>query len=259
MGGSSSSLNTVSITKKTINDMIANSILKSSNSATMSQTISVNGGSNNKIEDVNFNQSYTLNLTMLQDTQQMATLQTQIADTIKQAADSAGVGITGVLASAKSESNTYIDETVKNAVTLNNITEAVADVVMVQAITLNNTSNTSIKGITANQQAAITSSIGQKVTNNIAAITALQAAIDQKASAKVAGPLDTLFETVGGIFKGWSIMAIVAICVLGVVVVVFLLMGGNITALFKGSFSSATTPPAAAPPVAPSVAPRTKV
>lgn len=238
MGGNSSSLNTVNIVKKTINEMIANSILSSENNTTMTQTISVTGGSNNRVEDVNFNQSYTLNLTMLQDSQQMANLQTQIADTIKQAADSAGVGITGLLSSAKSESNTYVEDTVKNAVTLNAITEAVANVVMIQAITLTNTSGTRVKGITASQTAAITQNIGQKVTNKIEAITTLQTAIDQKSSAKVAGPLDTLFETVGNVAGGFFKSITGGIIMLGLVAIVFILFGGDIAKVFTGASST---------------------
>jgi len=196
MGSGSSSQSKSEILTELVTNTLVQNILKCQRQTILQQQVDIIGN-NNVISGVRMNQAYKLDATCFQDTQALADVRNDIAQTIQQAAESQSAGVLSVLGSSNSEVKSTIENRVKNDLTFENIQTAITQINAKQGISVVGDNNI-VKNIDMSQFISIVEDNAQTVVNNMSIINDLKSSLDQEASA-TSKPLPTsLSELITG-------------------------------------------------------------
>jgi hypothetical protein len=221
-GSKSSSKSTI------INDFTASTlsenIMNCRNTTTLQQKIKVMGDGN-ILRDFGMDQSFKLSSECEQDVNVSVKLKTDLANSIKQAAEAQNVALFGGLGGeAKAEAESYVKSSINQSVT----TKAIADIINTtnakQIVEVAGNYNI-LENFDMSQVIDLISKNSQKVINNIDIVAKAKNKIEQKAKSTVENPLDAVTDMIKAAMDGlMSPFKMVTMIVGGVVGLIILMI-----------------------------------
>ena len=152
------------------------------------------------------------------DLQKQTDLQNQLIETIKNYSTASGVGVVGILSASVSESNTNVENIIRNSVKMESIQRNYNAIMQSQNVDVTNYGvqffgqTTVAQGAEAFAQATMQEIAKTGLFNSIAT------AIDQSSEAKIENPLDAIASLFGSF--GMMVFAVI-----GFVILIFIAMG----------------------------------
>jgi type IV secretory pathway VirB2 component (pilin) len=225
MGGSSST-NKSEVFQNLVNDAFMKNLQACSLNSSTEQSIVI-VGNRNQLSNIEMQQLFSSLLTCVQDVAFMSSFQTNLSNSIKQAAESQSVAVLGALGNSDSNVSTAIHNSVTNTVNIENMTKLVNNVKNSQMIKItgddNNLSNISLEQIT---QAIASNS--QQMVANISAVAEIKNALDQESKSTQQDPVANFVNAVANLASGplMIILGIIIAIVIGIVGVSYM-FGSN--------------------------------
>jgi hypothetical protein len=201
MGASSSK----SVSSTTINTSQAvNSLVK----VVLNCSSMINGnqsfiisGNGNIISNVSQVQKLSFNSTCTQSAQNLADLQQSVASAVQQATTAQSQMISALAGDTSADSNTIIENDVKQNITQETITNIINNVIAAQEIIISGNNNV-INGLTQTQTLDIVSKNCQNAINELKSVQAANNAVAQTTTAKIVDPISSVLSSLGGLFSG---------------------------------------------------------
>lgn len=237
MGGGSSKTST-NIKTKAIVEAMARSIMNCQGSYALVQRLVVSGNYNNVSGGMV--QVFKLNSSCTNDVQNLTEIQQTVANAIKAQTAAQSTAVLGALGAAKSKSETFIENEVRQKITNETITNVINEVNAMQEVIISGNNN--IVKFTAEQTLDLVMENSQSVLNKLESVQDLENTADVKTDSTTTNPISEIVDSVGDIISSvgimWVIIAVVAMVVFGWVVV----NGGFLGTLF-GSKDNNQPPP----------------
>ena len=228
-GGGSKSSTRSTVISSLVTDIIAKNVMECRVQGKMMQDLSQTGN-RNVAKNIVMRQSYTLNMECLQSSENMNRLQTEVANAVKQAAETQSIALLSVLGSSNSEIDNVIQNSVANNLTFENIQQQIGQMSMNQSIMQYGSKNI-IEGVFMEQLSDTVRNAAQNITQKIDVIQKIENTNQQDAKATQENPFQFLADMFGDLMSGGTIIIIViviAVIILGIVFkdqVMFILTG----------------------------------
>ena len=257
-GGGSKSSTRSTVISSLVTDIIAKNVMECRVQGKMMQDLSQTGN-RNVAKNIVMRQSYTLNMECLQSSENMNRLQTEVANAVKQAAETQSIALLSVLGSSNSEIDNVIQNSVANNLTFENIQQQIGQMSMNQSIMQYGSKNI-IEGVFMEQLSDTVRNAAQNITQKIDVIQKIENTNQQDAKATQENPFQFLADMFGDLMSGGTIIIIViviAVIILGIVFkdqVMFILTGKDPRMTQQTEpVSTQQTVPTSAPPTSASV------
>lgn len=213
MGNSTSSKSTTDILTQSINDAMIQSIQQCGSTSLQIQNIDVKG-SGNVLNNVQMKQAVDSVMKCASSQEAMSAMAANIANTIKQTADSQGVALLGALQGADSQTNTKIKNIVENHINMQSVQSIMSAAIQKQTISVDGSNNV-LMNISMDQlYKNITEAAAQQVAKIVSDITSSSTA-EQSASSKVRDPISDAIKAIGDLIMGnFLIFALIMIALM---------------------------------------------
>jgi hypothetical protein len=152
------------------------------------------------------------------DTQKQTDLQNQLIDTIKNYSTASGVGIVGIMSASVSESNTRIENNIRNSVKMENIQKNYNAIMQAQGVNITNYGVQFFGSTQVVQGAQVFAQATMQEIAKTGLLDSIKTSIDQTSTATVTNPLEALAGLFGSI--GMAIFAVI-----GFIIFIFIAMG----------------------------------
>jgi hypothetical protein len=226
-GGGSKTKNKSTVVNDFVSKSIAESIMNCNNQSSVSQRLDIRGNYN-VVKNVNMKQAFSLSSQCFQDSKVMNNMVNEIANSVKQAAESQNIALLGALTKSTAEVDNYIYNSVKNEIKSSTIQNIVNATNAEQGIGITGNNNI-VEDITMNQVVDMISKNAQSAINDTDISTRAKTAVDQSASAKQENPLDAITNMLGKVMDGVSSPFKMVIAIVGIifVMIAWAIFGGH--------------------------------
>ena len=214
-GGGSKTKNKSEVVNDFVSKSIAETIMNCNNQSSVSQRLDIRGNYN-VVKGVDMKQAFSLSSQCFQDSQVMNKMVNDMANSVKQAADSQNIALLGALSKSQAEVDNYIYNSVKNEIKSSAIQNIVNATNAEQGIGINGNHNI-VENVTMNQVVDMISKNSQSVINDTDVATRAKTAVDQSASAKQENPLDAITDMVGKVMDGVTSPFKMVIAIVGII------------------------------------------
>ncbi len=213
------SKNTSQIINDTVNEVLTRNIMNCKTNMVASQRLVVEG-SYITVDNVKMHQAYQLDASCFQDAQNVAKVQTEVENAIKQAAESQGIALLSALGGSQAEVDSRIRNSVKTAINTETIQDVVQNINMEQVLNIRG-ENAIVKDVTMEQLGDIVFKNTQAITNDIEALTALKTEAEQTTETTTTSPFQFLVDIVSSVTGMLSNPMILLMLLVGVGVVIY--------------------------------------
>jgi hypothetical protein len=216
-GGGSKTKNKSQVVNDFVSKSIAETVMNCNNQSSVSQRLDIRGNYN-VVKDVNMKQAFSLSSQCFQDVNVMNKMVNEIANSVKQAAESQNIALLGALSKSTAEVDNYVYNAVKNEIKSSAIQNIVNATNAEQGIGITGNHNI-VENVTMNQVVDMISKNSQSVINDTDVATRAKTAVDQSASAKQENPLDAITDMVGKVMDGVASPFKLGMAIVGLIVV----------------------------------------
>ena len=226
-GGGSKTKNKSEVVNDFVSKSIAETIMNCNNQSSVSQRLDIRGNYN-VVKGVDMKQAFSLSSQCFQDSQVMNKMVNDMANSVKQAADSQNIALLGALSKSQSEVDNYIYNAVKNEIKSSAIQNIVNATNAEQGIGITGNHNI-VENVTMNQVVDMISKNSQSVINDTDVASRAKTAVDQSASAKQENPLDAITDMVGKVMDGVTSPFKMVIAIVGIIfaMIAWAIFGGG--------------------------------
>lgn len=219
-GGSKSSTTTNLKTKAAIDFMVNNIMNCSSNSTTIQRFVL--SGNYNSITNFKMVQSMKLSSECAQSSENISDLQQNVANAIKQAAESQSVSVLGALGTSKAQVNSFIDNEVSQKITNQTVQNIVNNTNAQQEVIISGNNNI-VNNFAMEQTMDLVFKNCQDALNKLQSVQAVETKVDQSGKATqtnfVSDIIGSIFSGLTGLVGLWLIFAVIMACIGAFVVV----------------------------------------
>lgn len=198
---------------------VARNIMKCKYDTVMRQGIDVEGNYN-IVDGVKMVQAFKIDATCFQDTKAILDLQNKIAEEIKQQAKTQSVAVLDILGKSSSEVDSTIKNSVKNSITMENVTKIITKTNMDQGINVKGDHNI-VRNVDMSQLGRLIQRNSQTVVENISVINDITDQLDQEAQTTIKNPLDAIANAISAAFSGLLQPLIIVAVIIAAVALIY--------------------------------------
>lgn len=218
MGGgqskSKSEIFTEAVTKA-----VARNVMQCKYDTVMRQGIDIEGNYN-IVDGVKMVQAYKIDSTCFQDTKAILDLQNKIAEEIKQQAKTQSVAVLDIFSKSSSEVDSIIKNSVKNSITMENVTKIITKTNMDQGINVKGDHNI-VRNVDMSQLSRLIQRNSQTVVENISVVNDITDQLDQEAQTVIKNPLDAIADAIKAAFSGLLQPLIIVAVIIAAVALIY--------------------------------------
>lgn len=242
-GGGSKSSNRSNIVSTAASNVIVKNIMDCKSNTWLKQKFTLIG-SGNVVSGFKQVMNFKLSSDCSQSAQSLTSLQTDIANAVKQSAESNNVALLGAFGSSQSEVELNIRNAIENNVTQETISNIVNQTNAAQEALIIGDNNI-VDNFTQDMTMSLLQDNAQKALSSVSIINKMDNEADQKSKSTMENPISQILDSVGkmlsSLIAGYSVTTIM-LALVAIVGIIYLgpkiLEGGPAALLFKSSSST---------------------
>jgi hypothetical protein len=235
MGGAKSkNITNVGVVSKAVSEAITKNIMDCGIMVNADQTLSVTGNYN-VLSDIKMKQVFNINVSCANSAQNIAKLQTDIANAVQQNASTQTQSLLGALNQFQGGSSlkTEIQNDIRNTITNENITNMATSLNQQQGIIIRGNNNI-VKNVQMEQMSDLVLAAAQQMTNSMQSLTKVENTTAQVSTYSESNFISGIVDSIFGGLTGLSLVAMVIFVVLIIALVVGIIaFKGDIIELAK--------------------------